>query len=275
MVDVQARENKLKVTISMSFSLLLALVLTAPPDAPKGHLIAVGGGAESKAITKRTLELAGGPKARMLIMPQSSASQDSGQRSTDYWRKNGAENISVLSLDDKEQALKSIKEADLIWMPGGDQNRLMKAIAGTGIAEAIRERYRAGATVGGTSAGAAVISGVMLTGDADLEAIRQGNTTTSDGLDLWPGVIVDQHFVKRKRFNRLLSAVMDRPELVGIGIDESTAAVLTGNKFEVVGVGQVLVIDARQGKVSPPNAVRDVKMHVLTTGMTFDMTPAK
>lgn len=240
-----------------------------------GHLIAVGGGGTTPAIVKKTLELAGGPKARMLIVPQSSASLNSGKSSADFWRESGAENINVLSLDDKEQALKSIKEADLIWMPGGDQNRLMKAVEATGIPEAIRERYQAGATVGGTSAGAAVLSGVMLTGDADLTAIRQGNTKSAMGLDLWPGAIVDQHFIKRQRFNRLLSAVMDHPQLIGIGVDESTAAILTGSTFEVVGAGQVVVIDARNGKVAAPNVAGDIRIHVLTEGMTFDMTPAK
>jgi cyanophycinase len=259
----------------MQHLLLLALSLTAPPEAPKGHLVAVGGGNTSAAIVKKTLELAGGPKARVLILPQASSLPDSGESSAKHWGEHGALNVSVLSLADKERAVNEVKQADLIWMPGGDQNRLMKALAGTGVTEAIRERYNAGATVGGTSAGAAVQSGVMLTGDADLTAIRKGNTRTADGLDVWPGAIVDQHFVKRQRFNRLLSAVMDRPELIGIGVDESTAAVLTGSTFEVVGVGQVLVIDARNGKVTEPGAIRDVRLHVLTQAMTFDMTPTK
>jgi cyanophycinase len=255
--------------------LLLALALAAPPDVPKGHLVAVGGGNTSADIVKKALDLAGGAKARVLIIPQASELPDSGERSAKYWGENGATTVSVLSLADKELAFGQVKQADLIWMPGGDQNRLMKALADTGVPEAIRQRYRAGATVGGTSAGAAVLSGVMLTGDANLTVIRQGNTKTADGLDVWPGAIVDQHFIKRQRFNRLLSAVMDRPELVGIGVDESTAAVLTGSTFEVVGAGQILVIDARQGKLTSPGAVRDVRLHVLTNGMTFDMTPAK
>lgn len=240
-----------------------------------GHLVAVGGGGTTPAIVKKTLALAGGPSARMVIMPQSSALPDSGQRSADFWRDAGATNIQVLSMDNVDTAIKLIQSADLIWMPGGDQNRLMKAIAGTGIADAIRARYRAGATVGGTSAGAAVLSGVMLTGDADLTAIRQGNTKAAEGLDLWPGAIVDQHFTKRQRFNRLLSAVMDRPKLIGIGVDEATAAILTGSRFEVVGAGQVLVIDGRAASLTPPGAIRDVRLHVLSEGMTFDMTPDK
>src|SRR5439155_4806352 len=148
-------------------------------------------------------------------------------------------------------AVKAVESADLIWMPGGDQNRLMEALMPTDVPAAIRARYRKGATVGGTSAGAAVTSTLCLTGEADLDRIRHGTTAVREGLGLWPHVIVDQHFVRRERFNRLLSAVLDRPELVGVGVDESTAAVVIGTTFEVIGSGQVLVIDARKAKSAP------------------------
>ena len=130
-------------------------------------------------------------------------------------------------------ARETIEAADLIWMPGGDQNRLMAALQKADLVNAIRDRHRKGATVGGTSAGAAVQSGVMITGEAPLDTIRRGATVTADGLDLWPGVIVDQHFVRRQRFQRLLAAVLDRPQLVGVGIDEGTAAV--GDRHEIRG----------------------------------------
>jgi cyanophycinase len=170
--------------------------------------------------------------------------------------------------------VKAIESANLIWMPGGDQNRLMKALP-AGVIDTIRKRFREGAVVGGTSAGAAVLSQVMITGEADLRAIRRGATQTADGLALWPRAIVDQHFVRRQRFNRLLSAVLDRPELVGVGVDESTAAVWRGSKLEVIGAAQVLIIDARKatipaGKTGELGAATGVQLHVLTNGMTFD-----
>jgi cyanophycinase len=142
--------------------------------------------------------------------------------------------------------------------------------------EAIRARYQAGAVVGGTSAGAAVLSQVMITGEAQLDRLRRGATQTIDGLGLWPSAIVDQHFVRRQRFNRLLSAVLDRPQLVGVGVDESTAAVVRGRKIEVVGAAQVLIIDARKasvpaGKAGDLSAATGVQLHVLTNGMTFEL----
>ena len=167
------------------------------------------------------------------------------------WRELGATSVSVLELREPDAAVKAVETADLIWMPGGDQNRLMKVLSPTGVPAAIQKRFRGGAVVGGTSAGEAVLSQVMITGQAELDRIHRGATQTAEGLALWPRAIVDQHFVKRQRFNRLLSAVLDRPELVGVGIDESTAAIVHGNKVEVAGSGQVLVIDARKRRCRP------------------------
>lgn len=262
----------------MNTLLTLALLVAAPGDAPAIKLIAAGGGSTHPDITRKALELGGGAdKCRVLIVPQASERADSGERSATFWREQGAAQVAVLDLRDKAKAIAAIQSADLIWMPGGDQNRLMKALAPVGGVEAIQARMRAGAAVGGTSAGAAVLSGVMLTGEADLAAIKAGATGTAKGLDLWPGVIVDQHFVKRQRFQRLLSAVLDRPELVGVGVDESTAVAVVGNRCEVVGAGQVVVIDARKAKdrkveAGKPLAATDLRVSVYLPGMTFELT---
>jgi cyanophycinase len=252
------------------FSVLVTFALAADPAA--GHLVAVGGGTTTDVIGRRTLEIAGGANARVLVVPQASAGS-TGEGSVAMWRECGAKTITVLDLKDPA-AVKAVESADLIWMPGGDQNRLMEALKPTGVPAAIRDRYKRGATVGGTSAGAAVISAVCLTGDADLDRIRFGTTGIREGLGLWPDVIVDQHFVRRERFRRLMAATLDRPQLLGVGIDENTAAVVTGPKFEVIGAGQVLVIDARKAKASPGKkgdliAAEGVTLHVLTPGMTF------
>ena len=121
-----------------------------------------------------------------------------------------------------------MESAALIWFPGGDQVKLMKAFEGTGVPEVIARRYRDGAVVGGTSAGAAVMSSIMLTGDADLQSITVGATKTAPGLGLWPQAIVDQHHLKRQRQSRLISLVLEHPALVGVGIDERTAAIVSG-----------------------------------------------
>jgi len=214
----------------------------------KGRLLAVGGGGTTDAIVARALELAGGPKARMLIVPQASGAEDAGSKSAEFWREKGAQNVQVLDLADGAKAKAAIAEADFVWMPGGDQNRLMSALREAGVIDAIRDRYRAGALVGGTSAGAAVLSRVMIVGGdtADLTSVRAAGTETAEGLGLWGEALVDQHFLKRQRFNRLMSAVLDHPELVGLGVDERTGVVLhPDGGCEVVGEGCVLVLDAR------------------------------
>jgi cyanophycinase len=256
--------------------MIASLLILALAGDPQGSIVVVGGGTTTPAITKRTLQLAGA-SARVLVIPQASERSD-GSASAGMWRELGATSVSVLDPSDPVAAVKSVQQADLIWMPGGDQNRLMKVLSPTGVPEAIRKRFQAGAVVGGTSAGAAVLSQIMITGEAELDRIRRGATQTAEGLALWRRAIVDQHFVKRQRFNRLLSAVMDRPDLVGVGVDESTAAIVRGSKVEVVGSGQVLVIDARKaavasGKAGDLSAATDIQLHVLTSGMTFDLGP--
>lgn len=226
----------------------------AAPAAPKGRLLAVGGGGTTDGIVARALELAGGPGKRMLIVPQASEAADAGTKSAEFWREKGALDVQVLDLKDRAAARAAIGAADFLWMPGGDQSRLMTALREADVVEAIRARYRDGALVGGTSAGAAVLSGTMIIGGdrADLASVRAGGTEMADGLGLWEGAIVDQHFLKRQRFNRLLAGVLDHPDLVGIGIDEKTGVVLhPDGSCEVVGDSGVLVIDARRSNRRP------------------------
>jgi len=140
----------------------------------------------------------------------------------------------------------------------------------------IRDRYQHGAIVGGTSAGAAIMSAAMITGEADLQSITAGKTEIADGLGLWPEVIVDQHFLKRQRMNRLISAVLDRRTLVGVGIDESTAVIVHGASFDVIGKSSVVVIDPRGATIDPvqpgtPDTGRGLGLTVLRAGMTYSL----
>jgi len=220
----------------------------APADLAQGALLAVGGGGTTKEITQRALELAGGMHARLLIIPHASERPQAGAESLAFWREQGADEVRVLDLTDPARARAEIGEADFLWLGGGDQNRLLLLLREAGVVEAIRSRWLAGALVGGTSAGAAALSAAMIVGgeSADLESVRAGGTQLANGIGLWKGVIVDQHFLKRQRFNRLLAAVLDRPALVGVGIDERTAVLVhPDGSCEVLGEGGVIVLDAR------------------------------
>lgn len=231
-----------------------------------GAIVAVGGGGTTDRIVARTLELAGGPEAVVVVLPQSSAVQDAGDSSVKMWLEAGAR--SARKVDFKDPGAKAaIEAATLIWIPGGDQNRFMKAIEGTGLDQFIRTRNGAGAVVGGTSAGAAVLSGMMITGDADLESLTSGTTVLAKGLGIWSEGIFDQHFLRRRRNNRLLSAVLDHPNLIGIGIDEATAAILRNGKIEVIGRSAVVVFDARNASVQKVEAETVVAATGVTTSV--------
>lgn len=242
-----------------------------------GVLVVVGGGATNEAVVARTLELAGGTRAIVAVLPQASAEPDAGDSSVVMWKEHGAATAVKIDFHGRDEARRALESATLIWMPGGDQNRFMKEIMGTGLDDVIRARYRAGVVVGGTSAGAAILSKVMITGDADLKNITAGKTITADGLGLATDVIFDQHFLQRQRSSRLISAVLDHRSLVGIGIDESTAVIMRGSDLEVIGKSAVLVIDPRHATIPAVaeggvDAGTGLSLHVLRSGMSMSLT---
>lgn len=261
---------------------------SSSPAAPLGHLLVVGGGGTTDAMLARAIELGGGAgKARVAVFPQASAQPDSGERSAAMWREAGAGEARVVALDDLDAARAIVRAADVIWFGGGDQKRLVDALAPTDLAALVRERHEAGAVVGGTSAGAAAMSRVMITGDYGrgletedaLSRIEPGVVLLAEGLALDDRVVYDQHFVARRRFQRLLSVVLEHPELVGVGIDEKTAVLVHGGSLEVLGESSVVVVDARSAAIAPreegrPHAANGVTLHVLRAGMRYELAPA-
>ncbi len=204
-----------------------------------GTLLLIGGGRTPQAAIARALELAGGSSARVLVIPFAWGREATGRASARIWEQAGAGKVSVLTWScERSEAVREVRAADVIWFGGGSQNVLMDRLTSLDLVDAVRERYRAGAVVGGTSAGAAVMSAVMLTGS------RVRGRTEAEGLGLWPEVIVDQHYLARKRRPRLLEALERHPRLVGIGIDEGTAVLVRGRggRFEVLGSSQVEVL---------------------------------
>jgi cyanophycinase len=268
---------------------------SAPPsaNAARGHLLIVGGGPIPDAILQRFVALAGAGQARIAVFPMASEDADAGIELTEDFRNLGAsaERI-VLTHEqaDTEAAAKRLEGVTGIWFGGGDQVRLTGALRGTRTEGAIKERFRAGAVVGGTSAGAAVMSSPMITGDEKKPGgdrplakdspdawitIARDDVATVDGFDLIPGAIVDQHFVRRRRNNRLLSVVLEHPERVGVGIDESTALeVSPDGSWRVLGASVAVVFDARSARITPPTAkslgAEGVRLSVLPAGSRFD-----
>ncbi len=261
--------------------------------AARGHLLIVGGGPIPDAILDRFVALAGGSQARIVIFPMASEDSDAGLELTEDFRKRGAsaERI-VLTHEqaDTAAAADRLKGVTGIWFGGGDQVRLTAALRGTRTEGAIHERFRAGAVVGGTSAGAAVMSTPMITGDEKKPGgdrplakdspdawitIARDDVVTVEGFDMLPGAIVDQHFLRRRRNNRLLSVVLEHPERVGVGIDESTALeVLPDGTWQVLGASAAVVFDARNARITPSSAkvlgAAGIRLSVLPAGSRFD-----
>ena len=148
------------------------------------------------------------------------------------------------------------------------------ALDKAGLVEVIQQRHAAGLVIGGTSAGAAVMSSVMIPRSPESPGLVAGNTPAIPGLGLVPELIIDQHFVRRKRMNRLVGVVIDHPGLIGVGIGESTAIIVSGRRFRVMGKNSVVVIDSRGAKSGRTDrgerqSVRGLQLHVFRDGQEF------
>lgn len=274
---------------------LAAALLAVQPAAAqsRGTLFLVGGGPQPEALVKEFVDLAGGAgKARIVVFAMASASGlESGESKADQLRGMGASarNHYITRKEaDADAIVREVQQATGVWFGGGDQGRLVDVLRGTRTAAAIRARYESGAVVGGTSAGAAVMSTPMITGDERRRGgaryptdsslifitIDRDNVVVTDGLDLVTNAIIDQHFVRRKRHNRLLSLVLEKPARLGAGIDESTALVIEPDgRWRVSGASVVVVYDARGAALSPssgPLGAAGIATHILPAGSRFD-----
>lgn len=255
----------------------------------RGTLIIVGGGDTPYTIQKRFVELAGGAgRARVAIFPMATRGDDEeAEEVLADFKLLGADAV-IVNIN-REQAQSSSTDALLTgftgyWFLGGDQNLLAASLLGTRALRTIEYRYEQGAVVGGTSAGAAVMTATMLTGqrrtasgriNEDPNAVALRSTEVALGFGLLPGAIVDQHFSRRSRDNRLVSAVLDHPQLLGVGIDEETALIVRPDgRWEVLGNGHVKIYDARRAYIVQQDedavGASGIRMHVLPRGSRFD-----
>ncbi len=292
-------KGSLRAAVLLSALFVLSCASGAPTRAgdaagPKGTLLIVGGGSIPPAVLERFVALAGGPgQARIVVFPMASQYADAGVELAETFTKLGASaerRVLTREQADTEAAAATLADVTGVWFGGGDQSRLTAALLGTRVEAAIAARFRAGAAVGGTSAGAAVMSTPMLTGDEKKPGgnrppeadsgdawmtIARDNIVTAPGFALLPGAIVDQHFVRRRRHNRLLSLVLENPGLVGVGIDESTALeVGPDGVWRILGDSGAVIYDARRAAVTPSGApalgAADVRLDVLPAGSTYD-----
>ncbi|HEX5747175.1 MAG TPA: cyanophycinase [Archangium sp.] len=256
----------------------------APAPAPVrgGHLLLIGGGFKPPEVLKRFVELAGGAERPVVVFPMASEeSRPSGEELKKQLEAVGAKEVRVVHLDERRDALKpevveAVKGAGGVFFGGGDQNRIAQRLVDTPVLQALRELLARGGVVAGTSAGAACQSEVMFVGEGDETVLRASNIVTTRGIGLWPGTIVDSHFMARKRQGRLVNLVAEHPELLGVGIDEATAAwVKPDGTLEVVGQGWVVLYDAAKARVTRTAdnrlSVSGLVQHVLVDGQRFNL----
>jgi cyanophycinase len=255
----------------------------------RGAVLIVGG-AESKTgdceILRELIRLAGGSKARMLVLPMASDYPlDVGERYARLFREFGARSARALHIETRAQAdepstVRLLDRATGVFFAGGDQQRILDRVVGSAFELALHRRHGDGLVVGGTSAGAAAMSSIMIVSGRGLTGPRLGGPAQGPGLSILRGAIIDQHFSERGRFGRLLAALAEHPGHLGLGIDEDTALLFDEDELTVLGRGQVTVIDA--GGLSynnasdltepgTPLALCDLTLHVLPAGHRFDL----
>lgn len=209
-------------------------------------LVICGGGTLPDSVFESFRSLAG-PSPRLVVIPTASNREINVAETQELWQKRGFEHVAVLHANDRSlssaaEFVAPLKSATAVWFGGGDQQRIADAYLDTPVEKELHDLLKRGGVIGGTSAGAAIQSRMMIAG---------GNIEPhlSTGFDLLPKAIIDQHFLQRNRLSRLMAAVQRHPELAGVGIDEGTALVVQNNKAMVHGNSYVLCIQVLKGKL--------------------------
>jgi cyanophycinase len=253
----------------------------------RGWIVPIGG-AENKENDRRVLarfvEVSGGAAADIVVIPTASRLHETGPRYENLFRELGAARVSVMDFDTRRDCrepnrLQRLEEASGIFFTGGNQLRLTTLLGGTPVATVISAAQAAGVTVGGTSAGASILSEHMIAfGDEGSSVISGASGWLRSGLT--NRFVIDQHFRQRDRLGRLITALAYNPFAVGIGLDEDTAVFIGPDEtLEVEGSGGVTIVDAKDTTFSSMDSVSEgqpvcmlcLQVHVLVAGATFNL----
>jgi len=220
----------------------------------RGELLLIGGGKRVPVLLKKIVEMS---KGNVLIVPYASEIPEEVAEAVQGELLNaGANKVNVIDCRDEEFCLNQIKNTNLVFFTGGDQNLLLKKMKDTKAFELIQKRFADNLHLSGTSAGTAIMSEVMLTGSPkapyeEMTGLHPNMVETTNGFGFVTKFIVDQHFLVRMRQDRLQSVVFDHPSLIGVGIDEATAIHIDGNEnFTVLGASDVMIYDARKANIT-------------------------
>lgn len=264
-------------------SLCTVVLLLAPPWAAgqeagedttvgpsDGALVIVGGALSDTTILDRFIRLAGGPEAKIVVIPTANSSDDFGPGfyGLAQLRDRGATNLTLLHTRDPSEAdtrdfVRPLREATGVWFTGGRQWRIADAYLDTRTEEALWDVLERGGVIGGSSAGATIQGEYLVRGDTETNEIMMGDHT--EGFGFLAGTAIDQHLLARNRQFDLIPVIEQHPELLGIGLDENTAIVVQGDRFRVIGESLVAIYDREQ------TVAEDGRFYFLGPGDVYDL----
>jgi cyanophycinase len=271
------------------FVIIMLLQTGLMAQSTKGKLFIIGGGDRTDNLMRKMLAVSHLTKNDyIVVLPMASEEPDSSF----FYFKNQIEKLTIhkivmfnfdKSILHKKELIDSLQKAKLIFISGGDQNRFMDVVNNTTVFTAIHAAYKNGSTIAGTSAGAAVMCEHMITGNQKLDTnynatfnkIQYNNLETKQGLALIKNVIIDQHFLKRNRYNRLVTAMVEFPTYVCIGIDEGTAIIVHNKQIEIAGESEVVVLKNINGisksKKNNLVGIKKLEISVYYEGQQFNL----
>jgi len=258
----------------------------------RGWIVPVGGAEDKEqdaVILRRFIEVSGGSEARIVIIPTASRLPDTGPRYERIFRNLGARSATSLPFEDRADAerddlLDLLEQATGVFLTGGNQLQLSTILGGTPVAKAIRRLNARGVTVGGTSAGAAILSEHMIAFGQGGATPRAGLASLAPGFGLTNRFVIDQHFRQRDRLGRLLSVLAFNPFAVGIGLDEDTAAFIDPDDvIHVEGAGAITIVDVSRLEYSSMGHAQSgqtlcltgIQLHILTPNGTYNLHTRK
>ena len=228
---------------------LFNVTTTAQTSGPeRGSLVIVGGGMQDLGILVRFGELAGGLDAPIVVIPTAGGADnyDQSWQGLQQFRDAGLTNITLLhtydpAVADTDAFAGAIQQAQGVWFTGGRQWQLADAYMNTKVHEALWDLLNRDGVIGGSSAGATILGSYLARGDTSGNTIMMGDH--EEGLGFIENVAIDQHLLRRNRHFDLIEIIEEKPELLGIGLDENTAIIVQNNKFEVIGQSYVAIFD--------------------------------
>ncbi len=254
----------------------------------QGQLVIIGGAEDREGeckILREFVRCAGGIDAHIVVMTVATESpREVGEDYIRVFERLGIKNVQIIDTFERQdadhsRALEAIQNATGVFFTGGDQARITDILKDTNLHQTLLQKYTEGLVIGGTSAGASMMSSNMIIEGEGQTHPRIEIVKIEEGMSFLPEAVIDQHFSQRGRLGRLLTAVAKHPDLIGLGIDENTAIVVRDHQFEVVGDGSCTVVDLSE--ISHNNigellrdeglALCGIKLHILPEGYKFDL----